>query len=42
MTGIPLGRHELSGHFVEIDDFTDDFDYPVDYERWTAARAAVR
>ena len=38
MTDIPLDRHELAGHFVEIDDFTDDFDYPVDYERWTAAR----
>jgi hypothetical protein len=24
--------------FVEIDDFTDDFDFPEDYDRWTAKR----
>ncbi len=25
-------------HFVEIDDWTDDFDYPADYEKWTTRR----
>ena len=27
--------HGVTGdHFTTIDDFTDDFDYPADYERW--------
>ena len=32
--GLPLRKHRIRGDFVEIDDFTDDFDYPIDYERW--------
>lgn len=34
----PNGEHQISGNFVEIDDYTDDFDFPVDYhnflDRW--------
>ena len=27
--------HGVTGdHFVTIDDFTDEFDFPEDYERW--------
>lgn len=25
---------ENLGHFIEINDMTEDFDYPHDYERW--------
>lgn len=32
--GLPLRKHKIRGDFVEINDFTDDFDYPLDYERW--------
>ena len=32
--GLPLRKHKIVGDFVEIDDFTDDFDFPIDYERW--------
>ncbi len=27
------------GHFIEIDDWTEDFDYPHDLDRWLEARA---
>jgi hypothetical protein len=27
-------RSDVANHFVEIDDFTDDFDSPYDYEQW--------
>lgn len=29
-----LNSHEHRGNFVDIDDFTDDFDFPEDYDRW--------
>ena len=32
--GIDLRVHGINGHFVEINDFTDDFDYPGDYDLW--------
>lgn len=28
-------------NFVEIDDFTEDFDFPRDYERWVANRSRL-
>lgn len=34
MVGADLKSHVKRGNFYEIDDFTDDFDYPEDYERW--------
>ena len=30
--------HREYGHFIEIDDFTDDFDFPRDYDRWCNKR----
>ena len=27
-------KSDVADHFVEIDDFTDDFDTPYDYEQW--------
>jgi hypothetical protein len=41
MIGLP--DHQVrstifKGNFVEIDDFTDDFDYPEDYDRFLARR----
>jgi hypothetical protein len=32
--GIDPRRHETGSHFTEIDDFSDDFDYPSDYDVW--------
>jgi len=32
--GIPMGDHKVAGDWIEIDDATDDFDTPEDYERW--------
>jgi hypothetical protein len=31
---IPLHDHEIKDNFVEINDFTEDFDYPYDYRLW--------
>ena len=31
---IPLTTHAIKGNFVTIDDRTDDFDFPGDYDRW--------
>ena len=33
--GIPLDVHDCEHHFQTIYDFTDDFDTPEDYARWT-------
>lgn len=33
-----LSQHGEWGNWTEINDWTTDFDYPVDYDRWTAAR----
>lgn len=36
MMGIPdeiMNRHLVGDNFVNIDDFTEDFDYPIDYTR---------
>lgn len=39
--GTPLNRHRVDPKFfVEIDDDTDDIDYPIDYERHPATRSA--
>ena len=29
-----LNEHILRGHFIQIDDETEDFDYQKDYDRW--------
>jgi hypothetical protein len=31
--------HLTKGHYIEIDDWTEDFDYPHDLDRWLEARA---
>lgn len=36
--GEPDGPHVVRGNFVDIDDFTDDFDLPDEYEQWCARR----
>jgi MobA-like NTP transferase domain len=38
MEQLPLKRHQRKDRFVEIDDWTEDFDLPLDYDRWLAAR----
>lgn len=36
----PLGKHKVTPkHFIEINDETDDIDFPVDYERHPATRS---
>ena len=43
MIGLPDNKIRskiFKRNFVEIDDFTDDFDYPEDYERFLARKAA--
>jgi len=39
MSGIPLKQHKIKDRFYNIDDWTDDFDKPKDYERWIKNRA---
>ena len=34
MVGLPLSKNELKGNFETIDDETEDFDFPEDYDRW--------
>jgi hypothetical protein len=34
MVGTPLFEHKMTTNWELIDDFTDDFDYPEDYENW--------
>lgn len=36
-----LNRHTMSDRYVEINDWTDDFDYPDDYETWIKRRSRV-
>lgn len=36
--GVPLSKHVLNGYFHDINDWTDDFDFPADYDRWVASR----
>jgi hypothetical protein len=38
MEGLPLTEHQLRNRFFEINDWTEDFDRPVDYDRWISAR----
>lgn len=34
LVGIPLDEHRITTNFVEIDDFTEDFDTPADFDTW--------
>ncbi len=34
LQGLPLRKHRCRHNFLDIDDFTDDFDFPEDYDRW--------
>ena len=38
MVGIPLRIHATGEHFTEINDWTDDFDAPGEYEMWLSNR----
>ena len=39
LSGIkPLNKHIIKGNIINIDDFTDDFDFPEDYETWMKNR----
>lgn len=35
-----LRKHYMTDHYVEINDWTDDFDYPKDYDEWKRRREA--
>jgi hypothetical protein len=34
LNNINLAKHDVTNYFVEINDFTDDFDFPNDYNGW--------
>lgn len=34
--------HKMTTNYVEINDWTDDFDYPKDYESWIKRRSLLR
>ena len=34
LQSIELDKHIVKNNFVQIDDFTEDFDFPIDYDRW--------
>ena len=34
INNIKLTDHKIKNHFIEINDFTDDFDLPIDYDIW--------
>ena len=34
LQGLPLRKHRCRQNFLDIDDFTEDFDVPEDYDRW--------
>jgi hypothetical protein len=39
--GLPIdSNHTDDTLFYELDDFTEDFDYPVDYDKWMANRSS--
>lgn len=40
LRGIDPMEHRIDGHFLEIDDQTDDFDFPDRFEEWVRNRAA--
>ena len=35
---IDLNTHQVDGGFTEINDWTDDFDFPIDYDKWISRR----
>jgi hypothetical protein len=37
LEGLNLHDHEYGKNFIEINDLTDDFDYPGDYDTWIQA-----
>ncbi len=39
MADVDLKEHRINGRFYDIDDYTDDFDYPDDYDRFIKAWA---
>ncbi len=34
VVGLGVKQHQIKGNYIEIDDFTEDFDYPQDYDNW--------
>ena len=34
INNIDVNNHQIKNHFIEINDFTDDFDFPNDYDIW--------
>jgi hypothetical protein len=33
-TGEDINEHRINGNFINVDDFSEDFDYPIDYDNW--------
>lgn len=38
LDGLPPGEHRQGPHLTEVDDWTDDFDFPHDFDTWVANR----
>ncbi len=38
LQSLNLNKHVIKKNFIEINDFTDDFDFPEDYDRWIERR----
>jgi len=34
LRGIDMGTHEISGAWVEINELTEDFDFPEEFDKW--------
>lgn len=34
INNIDINKHKITNHFIEINDLTDDFDFPKDYDIW--------
>jgi len=41
LTGQDLGEHVMGTNHVVIDDWTEDFDYPADYDMWLHRRSCA-
>lgn len=39
--GLPMNKHQLNGHWIEINDETDDFDVPDNYRKHPAVRRST-
>lgn len=39
---LPLDAHVIADNFADLDDWSEDFDFPSDYDQWLFRRGAAR